>query len=304
MGLEKSVGKVSQNGTTFFWTVESLTEWGSEPMCFYNMKTGGQCFTTLPLILYQPPQSVSMSVVNHTGPMTECSEYTLQCIVGNIAPAEHLTVTFYRGSTPLGHRTSNSTTKEPVTETFTLSYRTRRQDDGAQFWCEAKLELGPEGPQRPPVVKSEKLTAVVLYRPELLVSENPDTIQVTEGNPLYLNCSAEGNPAPSYTWALPYSGSCHNGSVFTVQSVGFEHEGTYNCTVSNTVGTVWKTFNVDVKVNPNVYIIAAAVAVTVAVLVGAILIYIFYYKPNRMGNYSLKDVFRLRSQHTAVPVRD
>ncbi|XP_017284134.1 intercellular adhesion molecule 1 isoform X2 [Kryptolebias marmoratus] len=188
MGLEKSVGKVSQNGTTFFWTVESLTEWGSEPMCFYNMKTGGQCFTTLPLILYQPPQSVSMSVVNHTGPMTECSEYTLQCIVGNIAPAEHLTVTFYRGSTPLGHRTSNSTTKEPVTETFTLSYRTRRQDDGAQFWCEAKLELGPEGPQRPPVVKSEKLTAAVKYltcpdkpvfTPSRLVVKYGDTANAT-----------------------------------------------------------------------------------------------------------------------------
>lgn len=83
--------------------------------------------------------------------------------------------------------------------------------------------------------------------PELLVSANPDPIQIIKGNPLYLNCSAEGNPAPSYTWSLPSGSSSHNGSVFTVKAVGFEHDGVYNCSVSNTVGNVEVKFNVHVK---------------------------------------------------------
>lgn len=85
-------------------------------------------------------------------------------------------------------------------------------------------------------------------KPELLVSASPDPIQVTKGKPLYLNCSADGNPSPTYTWTLPFnSSSIQDRSVFTVNSVGFEHEGVYNCTVRNTEGTVEVKFNVNVK---------------------------------------------------------
>uniref|UniRef100_A0A3P9C8A2 Ig-like domain-containing protein n=1 Tax=Maylandia zebra TaxID=106582 RepID=A0A3P9C8A2_9CICH len=238
-GLEHTVGKVSQNGTTMFWTVDRLTEWGISLHCYYNNDAGNQCTSILNPTLYRkyPPESVSISFVNHTEMMFENQQYTLQCSVQNVAPVQSLTVTFYRGNTALGHLQSDSEQKKPVNETFTLNITPRREDDGAQYWCESKLELRPAGPQRPPVVTSEKLPAIVHY-----------VITITEGDTLHLNCSSVGNPSPSYTWTLPLNSSpSYSGSVLTIKSVGFEHEGQHICTVSNTVGTVTKEFNIDVQ---------------------------------------------------------
>uniref|UniRef100_A0A669ENR5 Ig-like domain-containing protein n=1 Tax=Oreochromis niloticus TaxID=8128 RepID=A0A669ENR5_ORENI len=246
-GLEHAVGKVTQNGTTMLWTVDRLTEWGISVMCYYNADAGDQCCSALDITIYQPPESVSISFVNHTGMMFENQQYTLQCSVQNVAPVQSLTVTFYRGNTALGHLQSNSEQKKPVNETFTLNITPSREHDGAQYWCETKLELGPAGPQRPPVVTSEKLPAIVHYGPELKEPPNPDVITITEGDTLHLNCSSVGNPSPSYTWTLSTNSSSYSGSVLTIKSVGFEHEGQYICTVSNTVGTVTKEFNIDVQ---------------------------------------------------------
>ncbi|CAI5681045.1 unnamed protein product [Oreochromis niloticus] len=179
-GLEKAVGNVTGNGTTMFWAVDRLTEWGMSLMCYYNTDAGDQCTSTLDLSIYQPPESVSISFVNHTGMMFENQQYTLQCSVQNVAPVQSLTVTFYRGNTALAHLQSNhSEEKKPVNESFTLNITSSREDDGAQYWCEAKLELGPAGPQRPPVVTSEKLNATVYFEPTTTRKPEPTTIKST-----------------------------------------------------------------------------------------------------------------------------
>uniref|UniRef100_A0A4W6CJT5 Ig-like domain-containing protein n=1 Tax=Lates calcarifer TaxID=8187 RepID=A0A4W6CJT5_LATCA len=99
----------------------------------------------------EPPDNVSISFRDHSGPLLEGHQYTLQCEVHNVAPVENLIVTFYRGQTAL------------VTEIFTLNINTRKEDDGVQYWCEARL--GPEGPQPPLVVMSEKFSATVNSTP-------------------------------------------------------------------------------------------------------------------------------------------
>uniref|UniRef100_A0A4W6BQQ7 Ig-like domain-containing protein n=1 Tax=Lates calcarifer TaxID=8187 RepID=A0A4W6BQQ7_LATCA len=113
----------------------------------------------------EPPDSVSISFRDHSGPLLEGHQYTLQCEVHNVAPVENLIVTFYRGQTAVGQLQSNNTEKKPVTEIFTLSINTRKEHDRVQYWCEAKLQLGPEGPQPPPVVTSEKFSATVNSTP-------------------------------------------------------------------------------------------------------------------------------------------
>ncbi|KAL3996795.1 L1 cell adhesion molecule like protein [Sarotherodon galilaeus] len=273
-GLEHAVGKVTEYGTTLFWTVDKLTEWETSVMCYYNTDAGDQCCSTLSINVYQPPESVSISFVNHTGMMFENQQYTLQCSVQNVAPVQNLTVTFCRGNTALGHLQSNSEQKKPVNESFTLNITPRREDNGAQYWCETKLQLGPAGPQRPPVVTLESVNVTVYYGPELKEPPNPDVITITEGDTLHLNCSSVGNPSPSYTWTLPTNSPSYSGSVLTIKSVGFEHEGQYICTVSNTVGTVTKEFNIDVQEPMYALIIAACV---VAVYVLCLILKFIYY---------------------------
>ncbi|XP_033478920.1 vascular cell adhesion protein 1-like [Epinephelus lanceolatus] len=299
--IESNSGKTETSGTMITWTVDRLTEWDASPLCYYTIPQA-QCCTTLPVTVYKPPDNVSISFDNHTGPVFEGHQYTLQCTVEEIAPIENLTVTFYKGQTTLGQlHSENITEKKPVTETFTLDITPSKEDDGAQYWCEAKLELGPAGPQPPPVVKSQKIPVTVHYKPQI-ESLPPDEITITEGNPLQLNCSAVGKPSPSYTWKLPLdSPSPSNSSVLTISSVTFADEGLYTCTVSNSRGTVTVKFNVDVQVNMGI-ITAVIIGVFVLVMtVLSLLVYFYCYKPSRVGQYNLKDVFRLHARHSTVP---
>uniref|UniRef100_A0A8P4KDL2 Ig-like domain-containing protein n=1 Tax=Dicentrarchus labrax TaxID=13489 RepID=A0A8P4KDL2_DICLA len=159
-GLEKSLGKNIVKGTTITWKADSVTEWELPLMCYYD-NNYTQCCSRLPVTVYKPPDNVSISFVNHTGPMYEGRQYSLQCTVQGVAPVGNLTVTFHKGHTILGQLKSNNTTRKPVTEIFTLNITSSKYDDGVHYWCESKLELGPEGPQPPPVVKSQNITANV-----------------------------------------------------------------------------------------------------------------------------------------------
>uniref|UniRef100_A0A3B3V8Z6 Ig-like domain-containing protein n=1 Tax=Poecilia latipinna TaxID=48699 RepID=A0A3B3V8Z6_9TELE len=150
ISMEASLGTPDINGTKVTWTVDRMTEWELTPKCYYSTLVH-QCCTSLSVTVYKPPETVSFSL-NPSEPLTEGSKVTLQCDVLNVAPVANLTVTFYRGQTPLDEVKSNDITEKPVSETFSLSYNTRKEDDGVQFWCEAKLELGAEGPQPPLVV--------------------------------------------------------------------------------------------------------------------------------------------------------
>ncbi|KAM7419700.1 hypothetical protein PAMA_016675 [Pampus argenteus] len=176
------------------WSVDKMTVWTNEAMCFLLSLKGNECIIYLSVIVYKPPDIVSIGFYNHTGPMVEGHQYTLQCTVEDVALVGNLTVTFYRGKTVLHSLTSNYTEKTPVNTTLTVNIIPSKDDDGVQYWCEAELELGAEGPQPPPVVASQKLTAVVFYGPQFLC---PPKLQVREGESL--RCKVRGNPKPSVT---------------------------------------------------------------------------------------------------------
>ncbi len=91
----------------------------------------------------------------------EGEQYELRCDVHNVAPVQYLTVKWYKGQTLLDQTTFTDTSETPVNETATVLIRPDRADDGAQYWCEAELDLGAEGPQPHPTNSSEPLNIEV-----------------------------------------------------------------------------------------------------------------------------------------------
>ncbi|XP_067442095.1 cell surface A33 antigen-like [Thunnus thynnus] len=136
------------------------------------------------------------------------------------------------------------------------------------------------------------ICTVIIYEPQLKGSSHPDPITDTEGDRLQLDCSAVGNPSPSYNWTLPSAtGSPFSGVIVTIESVTLEHKGQYNCSVHNNIGTVTVKFNVDVKEN-YMYIILVVVSVIALAAIVFISGFIHLYKHNRMGRYNVRDVKR------------
>ncbi|KAM9769367.1 intercellular adhesion molecule 2-like isoform 2-T2 [Menidia menidia] len=182
------------------WSLDNVTTWNMTPTCFALSDVGGSCTLKLPLIIYQPPNRVSITLVNTTWPMLEGQQYVLQCTVHNVAPVEKVTVTFYRGQKELAQLKSNITEKSPVNESFNLSIIPCKEHDRTQYWCEAKLELGPAGPQLPPVVKSEKLTTLV-QSPQLV---HPVKQQLKDS----VKCEVKVNPPSGNSGTTNSSRGC------------------------------------------------------------------------------------------------
>ncbi|KAI1884283.1 hypothetical protein AGOR_G00224840 [Albula goreensis] len=166
IGWEASEGSgpLTNNVQFVTWSLKHLTIWDIKPQCYVNFLKNGkhnQCEQELEVIVYKTPDSISISAVNHTGPMLEGKQYQLQCEVQNIAPVQNLTVKWYKGETLEDQTTYDNLTKTPLNVSSTLLITPTSADDGAQYSCVAELELGPEGPEPHPADTSEPLTITV-----------------------------------------------------------------------------------------------------------------------------------------------
>ncbi|XP_008303227.1 uncharacterized protein LOC103374852 [Stegastes partitus] len=152
--LDVSIGHARKDGNLILWKVASMTAWNPSATCYYIKDDGSMCCNHLPVTVYNLPGRVVMYAERDYGLDSEGSQYSLKCMVYDVAPVEHLTVTFYRGSTVLGQLRSNNTSKTPVTEAFTLYTDASTEYNSTMYWCDAKMDLGPEEPQRSLVAKS------------------------------------------------------------------------------------------------------------------------------------------------------
>ncbi|XP_052408318.1 hemicentin-1 isoform X12 [Carassius gibelio] len=237
MGWEASEGAVPKiiNQNLITWKVINLTEWDIFPICYINLNKGAQCKVELPVTVYKTPDSVSISTVNHRGPMIEGQQYELQCDVHDVAPVQYLTVKWYKGQTLLNQTTFSDTDKTPVNKTVTLLIRPDRADDGAQYWCEAELDLGAEGPQPSPKYSSEPLNVEVYYKPQ----HSSSTETIIKDDKVMLDCSVKANPAPDYTWSSDHLNLNISSSVIESSALS---PGKYTCTATNSLGRDSKVF--------------------------------------------------------------
>ncbi|XP_024920279.1 hemicentin-2-like, partial [Cynoglossus semilaevis] len=197
IGWEASTGKrqqVRDNHVT--WTVENLTDWKIDPLCYFNPSPGStkkQCFLKLRVVLYQFPQNIHLRVNVSDNEMIEDRSYRFECFIPKVAPVQNLTVWWYKGDTLSDVQTLNNTVREPLDVKFHYTLTPKRHDDGVSIQCKAQMDLGPDGPMLE--ASSRPINVTLKYGPDIFC-ENI----FLEGETLKNYCSVQGNPAPSVTW--------------------------------------------------------------------------------------------------------
>ncbi|KAL7883643.1 hypothetical protein SRHO_G00013010, partial [Serrasalmus rhombeus] len=247
MGWEASQGPVGMRNDVqlITWSVDSLVEWGMKPFCFMNPYPDQQCKVHLNVTIYKTPESVSISTVNHTGPMIEGGQYELQCDIQNVAPAEFLTVSWFKGDTLVDKETFANSIKTPVNLSPTLQISPSRADDGAQYRCEAELDLGPEGPQPPPTVTSDPLNITVHYKPVITCSNWTPLINTSLDS---IPFAVMGKPEPLIKWLQGTSG--FKEGIPSTKRLSKNYSGQYSYCASNKIGSECCATNITVEYGP------------------------------------------------------
>uniref|UniRef100_A0A668TH38 Ig-like domain-containing protein n=1 Tax=Oreochromis aureus TaxID=47969 RepID=A0A668TH38_OREAU len=138
------------------WRVEKLEEWTPSPFCYATLVDGSQCTVSPVITVYKIPDTVSIYPMNQSQMMEKHvhynkhtrTQYWLQCDSINVAPVQFLTVNWYKNNESIMAMSFNdTTTKTPVNESSILKVNISREENVAEFRCEAELDFGPHGPK-------------------------------------------------------------------------------------------------------------------------------------------------------------
>lgn len=267
MGWESVVGGTGTqfNVSSVVLEVESVKSWELRPICFINPVVGDQCSQTLSVTVYNLPESVSISQPSEMGPMVEGKQYRMQCDIVNVKPLRNLTVHWHKGNKIIATDTfDQSSPSFPVNTSSFYDLTAQRGDNGTEIWCDAKLDFLPDLH----TIHSKSREVIVLYSPAFTKPEN-ETLELSARSEIILNCTAEGNPTPVYSWHLPHAIQQNNQNENQpVLTPSPQLPGTYNCTASNSQGTQTKYFTV-IEATRNYTTLAALLGVGLSL--GAVL---------------------------------
>ncbi|RVE69670.1 hypothetical protein OJAV_G00080330 [Oryzias javanicus] len=235
-------------GTSFINDISSLPlkidkveVWKIDSMCYAAPSDGEQCVTNLKVTVYKTPDSVSISEsLDEIGLMREGQTYEIKCSILNVAPVKYLSVIWYIGSVSVFEEHFKGSDDGPINVSSVLKMTANRSHDESEIWCTAKLNLQTEGD--PPSRESAPHRLSVLYTPVCSEPGN-ETLEIPARKNVMLNCSAKGNPKPSYSWHYPPNvpNTAINGD-HSIQTLSFAFPGVYTCNASNSQGTTVKYF--------------------------------------------------------------
>ncbi|CAN9505573.1 unnamed protein product [Ophioblennius macclurei] len=308
-GAIEGMGWESPDGGTGFESgassvileIASVKTWKLEPICFATFSgDGGQCTETLSVTIYQEPKSVSVPQVSKDeGPMVAGQTYQMKCDVIDVAPGNNVVVDWHKGGKIVKSDPLQEVSPTPVNKSSVFSLLVDRNDNEAEIWCEARLNLGLEG-QNPPPMRSKSKQLTVLYPPVFDKPSN-ETVELLAGTTISLNCNATGNPMPVYMWEFPDSA----GGTKVLQDVrepiftpDIQIPGSYSCTASNSRGKSTKHFVVEASGDYTTF--AAILGVFVTLGVFFLIAGLFIVTPD--GTFSCAKNGYVRGQTTSGPV--
>uniref|UniRef100_A0AAQ4QCF3 Ig-like domain-containing protein n=1 Tax=Gasterosteus aculeatus aculeatus TaxID=481459 RepID=A0AAQ4QCF3_GASAC len=110
-----------------------------------------------------------------------------------------------------------------------LVFSSIQSSDSGNYSCTAENQLGRK--------TSDFISIDVKYGPQRpSVSVSPSA-EMLEGDSVTLTCSADANPAASYTWYKEHEDSPRaSGQIFTITNFTAEHSGNYYCEAQNEMG--------------------------------------------------------------------
>uniref|UniRef100_A0A669CV93 Ig-like domain-containing protein n=1 Tax=Oreochromis niloticus TaxID=8128 RepID=A0A669CV93_ORENI len=194
------------------WRVEKLEEWTPSPFCYATLVDGSQCTVSPVITVYKIPDTVSIYPMNQSQMMEKHVHYNkhtrtlrgLQCNIINVAPVQFLTVNWYKNNESIMAMSFNdTTTKTPVNESLILKVNISREENVAEFRCEAELDFGPHGPKLYIMDTFDVLH--ILH--QITLKMNPSEIVVRFGDPVSVNCSTSARYVTGMGWEAPFGGT-------------------------------------------------------------------------------------------------
>ncbi|KAL3053564.1 hypothetical protein OYC64_005986 [Pagothenia borchgrevinki] len=247
MGWEVTSGDISKNDTSVTWSLEKVEDWSIKSACFiiYEDDMEQPCYVELDITLYKTPDIVSVSA-SDPGPMMEGTENQLKCDIINVTPVQKLTVRWYRGTDILHTDVLDENRMIPVNMSSIFNFTAERDYNGAEFKCEAELQLETNRPDLDHNLTSSSSphTAVVLYKPLIKPCQGPFAGVEHEFSLDKFPCQADGNPPPIFRWY--YDGKMINASEPLTRT----QSGKYTAEVSNRIGSSNTSIDITIEYGP------------------------------------------------------
>ncbi|XP_058863202.1 intercellular adhesion molecule 5 isoform X2 [Acipenser ruthenus] len=215
-------------------------------------------------VLPEPTLHTEAVLVNQTGIVT--------CSVDGSFPANATQRLLLNGL--IVNETHNSTPAQ-------YEFKAEKELNGKMITCETELKLAATS-----VKKNQSITFSVLYEPSVI---NPaeESVPVLKGDSVVFNCTADGIPAPTYTWKHPEADNVNittkdSVSTVTITGASSSNHGVYECHAWNIHGNSTRKVTVEVTGNYTLLLTLVAVAAVAVVL----LVSFVYKKKRTSGRYT------------------
>ncbi|XP_072757797.1 lachesin isoform X2 [Anoplolepis gracilipes] len=137
---------------------------------------------------------------------------------------------------------------DTASTTYVLQIKDIQETDAGFYQCRIQISVNN-------LINAE--VELQVRRPPIISDNSTQSLVVSEGQSIMLECYASGYPSPRITWRrennaiLPTGGSIYRGNTLKISTIRKEDRGTYYCVAENSVGRgARRNINVEVEFAP------------------------------------------------------
>ncbi|MBN3291351.1 COEA1 protein, partial [Polypterus senegalus] len=139
------------------------------------------------------------------------------------------------------------------------------------------------------VQKQEMMTLTVFYEPSVSLNTSENTIRISHGGDISIQCIADGSPAPEVTWNYKEEPNVQivNATILNVKTATSMNNGVYKCQANNKHGNATTTFTLEVTSTSSwfIWVIVGAILLIFLIVVGVVCC--IYKRKQKRGSYKV-----------------